>query len=594
MNSPTRPRMSAKPAKPANGAETTRVITLAQPARTSRASARRNGTANGVEPSVAVPPAPVPDVVPTVPQIDEPIEILLVDDAPDKLLALEAALSDLGQTIVKAESGSEALRLVLRREFAVILLDINMPGMDGFETASLIRQRKSSAHTPIIFVTSFSTGDIEVYRGYSLGAVDYLFTPVTPEVLRSKVTVFVELAKKNREIQRQAAALRHVEEERMQRQLDAANARIEWETRRNHFFRLSIELLAIATYDGVFTQTNPTWEKTLGYTQDELHGHALNEFIHPDDLAATKDIVGNILQADTSLYFENRFRARDGSYRWIGWTIAPFAAEGLLYIFARDMTERRQRETEIQRLNSDLEQRTLSLQMLNQELESFSYSLAHDLRTPLRSISAYSEMLAAGEAGELTDEVIRMVRTINRNSGRMTQLMDDFLAFFRVARKDVKQETIAMTAVAREAIATVGIDGGRAIEFHVGSLPAAKGDPAMVLQVFVNLISNAVKFTAKQPQAAIEVGCQSERVPPVYYVKDNGVGFNMKYYNRLFGVFERLHRREEFDGTGIGLAIVQKIVQRHGGSVWAESVVDHGATFFFTLEPGATPPAAPG
>jgi PAS domain S-box-containing protein len=523
---------------------------------------------------------------------EDPIEILLVDDAPDKLLALEAALSDLGQTIVKAESGPEALRLILRRDFAVILLDINMPGMDGFETASLIRQRKSSAHTPIIFVTSFSTGDIEVYRGYSLGAVDYLFTPVTPEVLRSKVSVFVELAKKNREIQRQAAALRRAEEERMQRKLDEANARIEWETRRNHFFRLSIELLAIARYDGVFTQTNPTWQKTLGYNEQELHGHRLQEFIHPDDLAATNETVAKILDAESSLYFENRFRMRSGDYRWLGWTIAPFAAEGLLYIFARDITERRERETEIQRLNADLEQRSLSLQMLNQELESFSYSLAHDLRTPLRSISAYSEMLAAGEAGELSPEVIGMVRTINRNSGRMTQLMDDFLAFFRVARKDVKQEEIAMTTVAREAISSITVDQKRAIDFRVGTLPSAKGDPAMVLQVFVNLISNAVKFTAKCERAEVEIGVMPARLPAVYYVKDNGVGFNMKYYSRLFGVFERLHRREEFDGTGIGLAIVQKIVQRHGGTVWAESAVDAGATFYFTLEPAVNATAA--
>lgn len=516
---------------------------------------------------------------------NDPIEILLVDDTPDKLLALEAALGDLGETIVKAESGSEALRLVLKREFAVILLDINMPAMDGFETASLIRQRRSSAHTPIIFVTSFSTADVEVYRGYSLGAVDYLFTPVTPEVLRSKVAVFVELAKKNREIQRQAEALRRAEEERMQRKLDETTARLEWETRRNHFFRLSIELLAISDYQGVFTQTNPTWKRTLGYADAELHGHALQEFLHPEDLAAANETIANILKADTPLYFENRFRARDGGYHWLGWTIAPFAAEGLLYIFARDMTERRERENEIRRLNTDLEQRTLSLQLLNQELESFSYSLAHDLRTPLRSISAYSEMILAGEAGEVTPEALKMVRTVQRNSGRMTQLMDDFLAFFRVARKDVKQEKIVMTAVAREAIATVQVDAKRQIEFKVGTLPPAKGDPAMVLQVLVNLVSNSVKFTALKPKAEIEIGCMADRSPTIYYVKDNGVGFNMKYYSRLFGVFERLHRREEFDGTGIGLAIVQKIVQRHGGSVWAESVVDQGATFYFTLAP---------
>jgi light-regulated signal transduction histidine kinase (bacteriophytochrome) len=194
-------------------------------------------------------------------------------------------------------------------------------------------------------------------------------------------------------------------------------------------------------------------------------------------------------------------------------------------------------------------------------------------------------MLGAGEAGEMSGEAQKMIRTIQRNSGRMTQLMDDFLAFFRVARKDVKQENIAMNAIVREAITTVTGDSKREIDFNIATLPSAKGDPAMVLQVFINLVSNAVKFTGLREKAKIEVGCLSDRSPSVYFVRDNGVGFNMKYYSRLFGVFERLHRREEFDGTGIGLAIVQKIVQRHGGTVWAESVVDQGATFFFTLAP---------
>jgi PAS domain S-box-containing protein len=585
------PRVRTSPS-PVPEPDATRIVTPTDPTlRAALSNRRRGGGANGAKTSEsmqlenanALSTRSEAETAARANLDNEPIEILLVDDSPDKLIALEAALSDLGQNVVKAESGPEALRLVLKREFAVILLDINMPGMDGFETAALIRQRKSSAHTPIIFVTSFSTGDIEVYRGYSLGAVDYLFTPVTPEVLRSKVSVFVELAKKNREIQRQAEALRRAEEERMQRKLDEAHARIEWETRRNHFFRLSIELLAISDYAGVLTQTNPTWGKTLGYAEGELHGQALQEFIHPEDRAPTNEIVGNILKAETPLYFESRFRAKDGSYRWLGWTVAPFAAEGLLYIFARDMTERREREEEIQRLNRDLEQRTLSLQMLNQELESFSYSLAHDLRTPLRSITAYSEMLLAGEAGDLTVEGKRMVRIVQRNSGRMSQLMDDFLAFFRVARKDVKQDKIVMNAIAREAIASVAVDSKRIIDFRVAALPAAKGDAAMVLQIFVNLVSNAVKFTAGRERAEIEIGALADKKPTVYFVKDNGVGFNMKYYSRLFGVFERLHRREDFEGTGIGLAIVQKIVQRHGGTVWAESAVDAGATFYFTL-----------
>jgi PAS domain S-box-containing protein len=549
------------------------------PART-RTDRKRPSKVNGDTHAAAHHPLPSP----IVPASADKIEILIVDDAPEKLLALEAALTELDLQIVKAYSGREALRLVLQRDFAVILLDVNMPAMDGFETAQLLRQRPANAHTPIIFVTAFSTGETEIFRGYSLGAVDYLFTPVTPDVLRSKVAVFVELAKRNREIARQADALRRAEEARLQQQLEQAAARIEWETRRNHFFRLSIELLAITDYQAVFAQTNPTWERTLGYTAEALAGKPVLSFVHPEDQARMSEALANITKAESSLYFETRFRAAAGDYRWLGWTIAPFAAEGLLYVFARDITERHEREQEVRRLNVTLQKTAADLQTMNQELEAFSYSLAHDLRTPLRAITTYSEVLLTDEAATLQPEATRMVQSVHRNSVRMLQLMDDFLGFFRVARSEPKREAVNVHAVVREAITATQPDKGkRHVEFIVGEFPTAKGDAAMLLQVFVNLLSNAVKFTATREVARIEVGCDTTQMPPVFHVRDNGVGFDMKYSNKLFGVFERLHAREAFDGTGIGLATVQKIVQRHGGSVWADAAVDRGASFYFTL-----------
>ncbi|MBI2514482.1 MAG: response regulator [Opitutae bacterium] len=554
------------------------------PARTRTSRKRPADLKAESAPNRTTTPPPAPLVTPPLPATTDKIEILIVDDAPEKLLALEAALTELDLQIVKAYSGREALRLVLQRDFAVILLDVNMPAMDGFETAQLLRQRPANAHTPIIFVTAFSTGETEIFRGYSLGAVDYLFTPVTPDVLRSKVSVFVELAKRNREIARQADALRRAEEARLQQQLEQAAARIEWETRRNHFFRLSIELLAITDYRAVFTQTNPTWERALGYTADELSGRPILSFIHPDDQARMNEALANVTQAESPLYFETRFRATAGDYRWLGWTIAPFAAEGLLYIFARDITERRQREEEINRLNDSLQRTATNLQTMNQELEAFAYSLAHDLRTPLRAITTYSEVLLTDEAAGLQPEATRIVQSVHRNSVRMLQLMDDFLGFFRVARKEPKRELVNVHALVREAITATQPDKGkRHVDFVIGDLPAVKGDSAMLLQVFVNLLSNSVKFTSTRELARIEIGCDTACVPPVFRVRDNGVGFDMKYSNKLFGVFERLHARESFDGTGIGLATVQKIVQRHGGAVWAEAVVDQGATFYFTL-----------
>lgn len=519
-------------------------------------------------------------------EVDEKINILLVDDTPDKLTAHEAVLVDLGQNVVKARSGREALRCVLQHEFAVILLDINMPGMDGFETAELIRQRKATAHTPIIFLTSFSTGDTDVYRGYSLGAVDYLFTPIVPEVLRSKVSVFVDLARQSRQLRRQAEALRRAEEEKLQRKLNETTERLEWETRRNHFFRLSIELLAIATYEGVFGQINPTWQKLLGYPEEELRGQSFFNFIHPEDEPTTRTWLARITEADTPLYFENRFRSRNGDYRWLGWTIAPFAAEGLLYIFARDITERYEREQEIKQLNDDLKKQAITLQTVNQELESFSYSIAHDLRTPLLAITGYSEMMISGEAGKVAPDGLQMLRAIHRNSGHMSQLIDDFLAFFRVGRQELARGYVDMKKIAAEAFTSVQpIDGKREIAFSMSDLPAARGDPSMVRQVLVNLLANAVKFSSTREKATVQLGHELKDGLCVYFVRDNGVGFDMKHYGKLFNVFQRLHTREEFDGTGIGLAIVQKIVQRHGGTVWAESKLNKGATFYFSLPP---------
>lgn len=521
--------------------------------------------------------------VPAVSQ-EDPISILLVDDAPEKLLALEAVLLELNHPVVKASSGREALRLLLRQRFALIVLDVNMPGMDGFETATLIRQRPSTAATPIIFVTSFSTAEVDVNQGYSLGAVDYLFTPVSPELLRSKVSVFLQLEKSHRELQRQALALRRAEEEKLQRQLDETNARLEWEVRRNHFFRLSIELLAISDYSAVLKQTNPTWEKLLGYPPEALQGKCVLDFVHPDDQAEARELLSRITSHESSLYFENRFRAADGRWRWLAWTVAPFAAEGLLYIFARDITERHERERQIRELNADLSAHAQSLQAMNQEMEVFCYSIAHDLRAPVLAMRNYAEILLGGEAGELPSEAEQLVRAVSRNSERMTRLIDDFLSFFRIRQQEIKREQVDMDVLVKEAVTeTLAGSAAGAVEFSISPLRVAVGDAAMIRQVLINLISNAVKFTRPREQARVEIGCVAGQAATTYFVKDNGVGFEMKYAAKLFGVFQRLHARNDFEGTGVGLAIVQKIVQRHGGRIWAEAQPDRGATFFFTL-----------
>jgi len=278
--------------------------------------------------------------------VDDRVSILLVDDRPDKLLALEAVLSDLGQKLIKAGSGKEALKAILRQDFAVILLDVNMPGMDGFETAALIRQRKKSEKTPIIFFTALSDTDTHVTRGYSLGAVDYIRVPVEPDILRAKVAAFVDLYKKTEQVKRQAELMRQLQEREHRTQLAEATDRLEAETKRNRFFTLAIDMLAIAGFDGHFKQLNPSWEKTLGFTDEELKSKPLIEFVHLEDRSSTEEQLHRLQAGDSIAYFENRYRTKAGGWRWLGWTAAPFAEEGLIYIFARDLTERKVAEEE--------------------------------------------------------------------------------------------------------------------------------------------------------------------------------------------------------------------------------------------------------
>src|ERR1051325_478570 len=266
------------------------------------------------------------------------VSILLVDDRPDKLLALESLLSDLGQNLVKARSGKEALKCLLQEDFALILLDVAMPGMDGFETAALIRQRPRSEHTPIIFVTSINESENHIAKGYSLGAVDYILSPIAPEILKTKVAVFVELYKKTEKIKEQADHLRRIEEAQHRKSLAEAVDRLETETKRNRFFTLALDMLGIGDFNGRLLQVNPAWEKVLGFSEQELKMLPATELVHPDDRAIIRERVHELKKGLAIDYFEVRCRHKDGSFRWLGWTAAPFPAEQLLYIFCRAIT----------------------------------------------------------------------------------------------------------------------------------------------------------------------------------------------------------------------------------------------------------------
>jgi PAS domain S-box-containing protein len=250
-----------------------------------------------------------------------------------------------------------------------------------------------------------------------------------------------------------------------------------------------------------------------------------------------------------------------------------------------DITEHKRREQEIQTLNVELGKRTTELEATNKELESFAYSVSHDLRAPLRHLSGFAELLQKSTGDSLNDKSRRYLGTILDSAKRMGNLIDDLLSFSRISRAEAHRALVSLEQLVQEALGEVRQETeGRKVVWKLGPLPAWPCDRSMLRLVLVNLISNAVKFTRLRPQAEIEIGCQEEgpnRV--VVFVRDNGVGFEMEYVNKLFGVFQRLHPTDAFEGTGIGLATVQRIVHRHGGRVWAEGRVDQGATFYFSL-----------
>src|SRR5271168_5214061 len=250
-----------------------------------------------------------------------------------------------------------------------------------------------------------------------------------------------------------------------------------------------------------------------------------------------------------------------------------------------DISDRKRREEEIRQLNDELGKRTTALEASNKELEAFAYSISHDLRAPIRHMAGYTELLQKHASSILDEKSHRYILTILEAAKRMGTLIDDLLAFSRIGRAEARATTVSLEQLVKEVLREVQPEtDGRNIVWKIGGLPDLYGDRSMLRLALVNFISNALKFTRTRPKAEIEIGClEKNKDGAVVFIRDNGVGFDMRYANKLFGVFQRLHPTDTFEGTGIGLATVQRIIHRHGGRVWAESLEDQGATFFFSI-----------
>lgn len=361
-------------------------------------------------------------------------------------------------------------------------------------------------------------------------------------------------------------------------------------------FRLFYEQAPISyqalSEDGTIKDVNWAWCELLGYRRDEVIGRKFVEFLTPDSVRQFYTafqgykLVGEISGAEYAM------RCDDGSTIYVNLVgKVGFDEAGevkLVHCVLYDITAQKETEERIRRLNEELEQRvierTTQLEAANKELEAFSYSVSHDLRAPLRAIDGFSRILLEDFASVLPEEAVHYLNIICENTTGMARLIDDLLVFSRLSRQPLKMETVDPAVLIAQSLEVLQPDyKDRKIEFVINDLPPCHADPTLLKQVFMNLLSNAIKFTRHKSAASVEVGSLHENGQVIYYVKDNGVGFDMQYAPKLFGVFQRLHRVEEYEGTGVGLAIVQRIVHRHGGRVWAEGVPNQGATFCFTL-----------
>ncbi len=384
----------------------------------------------------------------------------------------------------------------------------------------------------------------------------------------------------------------------------ALSAAVTERKRAEERFRLAVEAapngMVMVDANGLIQLVNAQMEKLFGYDREELLGEPVEVLVperfrlrHPELRAgflANPEV--RAMGAGRDLFGVRK----DGSEFPVEIGLNPLQTEAGTFVLASiiDITARKRAEEEIHRLNAELEQRvrdrTAELEAANKELEAFSYSVSHDLRAPLRAIDGFSRILLEHDTTCLPAETQEYLHLVRDNTQQMGRLIDDLLAFSRLGRQAVKKQRVEPAQIVQECLHELrGEQEGRRIEIDVSELLPCQAEPSLLKQVWINLLSNALKYSRRKDVARIEVGCRrDERTGvPVYFVKDNGVGFDMRYAGKLFGVFQRLHRAEDYEGTGVGLAIVQRIVRRHDGTVWAESQPEQGAAFYFTLEKGA-------
>jgi PAS domain S-box-containing protein len=557
---------------------------------------------------------------PTTDQVD----ILLVDDRPENLLALEAILEPLGQRVVRATSGEDALRQLLEREFAVILLDVQMPGMNGFETARLIKSRERTRYVPIIFLTAISKDETYVFTGYSVGAVDYIFKPFQPEILRSKVQVFVDLQLQRRQIAEQELRIREIE--RHELELRHMRELLQSEARFSEIVRTAMDAIVLFDGDGRIAIVNGAAERMFGTTAEQAVGHSIAEF-----LPAVPDSGSGVVAALRAVADDARIARLDGDSTAQPQALTGRRANGEEFpiegsvscledsaagqrtytLIAREISERVRHEhalrqqaaslaastRELQELNEELHRRQMELERAMTARSRFYASMSHELRTPINAVLGYSTLLLERIYGPLNEKQTEGIERTQKAARHLLELVNDVLDLSKIeaGKIDLRLQPVDFPGLIEDLFVTVrplADEHGSELSLdHRAAKPVRIiSDPRRLRQILLNLVSNAIKFGSGKPITVASSPTPDGGV--AIEVTDHGEGISPDDQERIFHEFVQLGKTQLQNGTGLGLPISRRLAELLHGSLTVDSAVGKGSTFRLELPPSPDPRAS--